>query len=63
MCDSHVLVTGVSSIVDESIATPSARMRTLEALRHLSHSFDDVPPDRLEKAFWFVQQRHGQLNG
>lgn len=58
ICDSDVVVTGVSSIIQEDVVAPCVHAKTLEAIRDISNRFEQVPADRLERAFRAVQHNH-----
>lgn len=58
ICDSNVVVTGISSVVLHDIDCHDISSQTLEALRQISSKFDQVPADKLEKALWSVCGKH-----
>lgn len=59
ICDSSVVVTGIASCGQDAIDASIAQLQTLRALRQLSHQFDNVPLEQLEKALSKLQAKRG----
>lgn len=58
ICDSQVVVAGISSIAGTDEETPEVRAQTLEAIRQLNGRFGAIPKEDLERAYQAVAHHH-----
>ena len=59
ICDSKLVVAGISSIVSGEEETPEVRAQTLEAIRQINSRVGQIPKEKLDRAYMEVaHHRH-----